>query len=470
MDKKIIAVAVAFMFSGCSAAATYDGFEEPAQTVPAITQSSDTYRSELSEYADDGIPDKCLETVTSDDGICTISKMEHYYDVTIDYENSTPAGAGRAYAQAVRKIFPNYDEIVEPYIYENIIIAFPALKDDYGPVEKRVTTLAASIREDSREELYAMAEEMSGGYHGFAEDGRMSYEEALAASLIPEAMRGTACSALSLWGQKTESGDMIAARLLDWNLGSNYQMCAIHAVLHAKKGERSYTGIGFLGLGSLISGINDNGVFGAILDLGSGDNIPYEYENKRCYTYELRYALEEFDTAKEIGQYMVDNSGAFTWSHHIYLADGKETYCAEDAVAGLQRRGEGYSVLRDNNTPLMSSLHWDSPDSLCVVNAFASEGNLDLWTSGANNYVRFFKYNDWVSSTDKFTVGSLKSTLTQERVNLGSNDDEAQVNNVHNTGTSQMIIVDYHTGNVQVAFTPATGPVDDPVFTDIGHF
>ena len=469
MDKRILAAAAAVMLSGCSAAATYDGFEEPVQSSPAVSAVSDTYRSELIGYADEGIPDKCLETVTSDDGICTIKKMEHYYDVTIDYERTDPAGAGRAYIQAMRKIFPDYDELVEPYIYENIMMAFPALKDDYTPVEARVTALAASLRDDSREELYAIAEEMSGGEHGFVQDGRISYEESLAAHLVPEALRGTACSALSLWGQKTESGDMIAARFLDWNLGSDYQMCALHTVLHAKKGERSFTGIGFLGLGSLISGINDDGVFGAILDLGSG-STPYEYENKRCYTYELRYALEEFDTAKEVGQYMVENSGDFTWSHHIYLADGRKTYCAEDATAALQASGEGYSVLRDSSTPLMSSIHWDSPDSLCVVNAFASEGNFDLWSDGANNYVRFSKYNDWVSSTDRFTVGSLKSILTRERVNLGVNDDEAQVNNVYNRGTSQIIIVDYHTGNIQVAFTPPTGPADEPVFTDIGHF
>jgi hypothetical protein len=33
-----------------------------------------------------------------------------------------------------------------------------------------------------------------------------------------------------------------------------------------------------------------------------------------------------------------------------------------------------------------------------------------------------------------------------------------------------MILVDYHTGNVQVAFTGVEGVVDHPVFVDIGNY
>ena len=41
-------------------------------------------------------------------------------------------------------------------------------------------------------------------------------------NFVPEALRGTACSALSLWGSKTATGDTITVRLLDWNLGTQY--------------------------------------------------------------------------------------------------------------------------------------------------------------------------------------------------------------------------------------------------------
>jgi hypothetical protein len=246
-------------------------------------------------------------------------------------------------------------------------------------------------------------------------------------------------------------------------------MCKIHAIIHADKGERSYTAISFLGFGSIISGVNNDGVFAAILDVGSYDQT-YSCEDKKCYTWELRYALEEYDTAKEVGQYMVDNSADFTWSHHIYLADGKETCCAEDATTQLQRSGKGFSVLRDCDTPLLDCIHWDNPDSLCVVNSFAAKGNQDGFSTIQHNIVRFNKYNEWVGSRDTFTPGQLKSVLTSEQVNLGMKEAEPQVNCIRNRGTSQIIMVDYHTGNIQVAFTPAEGPSDDVVFTDVGHY
>lgn len=75
-----------------------------------------------------------------------------------------------------------------------------------------------------------------------------------------------------------------------------------------------------------------------------------------------------------------------------------------------------------------------------------------------------------VGSRDTFTPGQLKSVLTSERVNLVSREGEPHVNCVCNKGTSQIIIVDHNTGNIQVAFTPSDGPTDDVIFTDIGHY
>ena len=206
-----------------------------------------------------------------------------------------------------------------------------------------------------------------------------------------------------------------------------------------------------------------------ILDVSSGSE-EYIFKDKKCYTYELRYALEEYDTAREIGEFMVDSSADFTYSHNIYLADGKETFCAEDATAQLRDSGNGFSMLRDSDTPLMERLHWDSPDSLCVVNSFASKGNFDEFDGHTNNYVRFFKYNEWISARDKFSVGQLKSALSQEFVNQGNKDGEASVDNVRSKGTSQIIIIDYHTGNMQVCFTSHEGPSDDVIFTDVGNY
>ena len=46
----------------------------------------------------------------------------------------------------------------------------------YGNDE--IFTLADNMRDEYREELFAFAEELSGGLRGYAEDGKISFEEA----------------------------------------------------------------------------------------------------------------------------------------------------------------------------------------------------------------------------------------------------------------------------------------------------
>jgi hypothetical protein len=396
--------------------------------------------------------------------------MERYYDITLDYERFSSSEVGKAYADTVLKAIPDYHEIVEPYLYENIVGGFPAIIDDYEPVWERISYFIdtpGTMRDEYKEELIAFAEEISGGVHGYKEDGHLSYEEALTLNFIPEAVRGTACSALSLWGSKTETGDPMTLRLLEWHLGTDHQMCRLHAVIHADKGARSFTGISFVGFQNIVSAINDDGVFAALLDVGCGE--AYEYKGRKAYTYDMRWALEEFTTAKEIGTYMVKNSADYTWSNQFIITDKDSSYVAEDAVFQQQEKGNATSVLRDCETPILNNLSWDSPDSLCVVNSYTTQGNQETMYVN-HNAVRFAKYNEWVASEDAFSIEELKAMISQEKVQQGQKKGEAYVENVRQMYTSQMIIVDYHTGNIQVSFTPATGPDDNVVFTDVGYY
>ena len=106
-------------------------------------------------------------------------------------------------------------------------------------VEERRAVLFESMRPEYREEISAFAEAISNGAHGIEEDNIISYEEAILMQMIPDALRPTCCSALSLWGSKTTTGDRITLRNLEWNLGSNNQMGMINAVTHMKNGNRT---------------------------------------------------------------------------------------------------------------------------------------------------------------------------------------------------------------------------------------
>ena len=448
------------LISGCNnpVETSHDGLEAPAAPV------GNYMTDEKVSYSDQGDTAEVLNEYTTPDGLCTIKVTEAYFDVTLDEEKGTPYEAGLAYGTAIREVYPDFGSGLEPYLYENIREAFPDIEEDFSPVEVRMQALFDSIDPHYQEEVRGVSDGLGITEHGIVPDGELSYEEFMLSQIIPDCLRPTACSGLALWGEKTVTGDMMGVRCLEWDLGSDRSMCRIHTVLRIRNHDKSITCIGFLGILDVISGVNDDGIFISMYD--SGSDQEFTYEGKTCYSFATRHCLEEYSTARECGEYMVENSKYFTWSHNIMIYDGREVYCAEDAAGALQDSGEGFSALRDNTTPIMKGLSWDSPDSLCVINSFLTEGNYDNISGSRVNAVRFSKYNEFVKAKDKFSTADLKDAMTQEIVETDLYG-MAAVQNVHRDNLTQMIIIDYHQGSVQVAFTGMEGVVDKPVFYQV---
>ncbi|MBR1797621.1 MAG: hypothetical protein IJ757_06405 [Clostridiales bacterium] len=452
-----------FVLTACSnpVAPLTEGLDAP------VSAAGNYNAFEGEPYSNEGTSATLIGEYSDDEGICEIKIYENYFDVTLDETCASAYDAGYAYGKAIVSIYPELSGRLEPYIFENIRMAFADLGDDYTPVEDRMHGLFNSLDEHYQQEVLGLCDAVCGDYHGIYPDGILSVEEMMLIQMVPDCLRPTACSGLSLWGSKTETGDMITIRCLEWLLGSDNSMTSIHTLLHIRNGERTITNIGFLGLFDTISGINDDGVFMAMLDADSDHFM--DCENRTCYSFAIRHALEQFDNAHDAAQYMVDNAPSFTFCHNVMVTDGNEAYCAEDAVAQLIEDGTGHPCLRDSSTHLMDGISWDSPDSLCIVNAFLSEGNYDLMSGNAVNAVRFSKYNEWVEDGGIFDLASVKNMMTQEVVDTVLYNTSI-VENVHRDNLTQMIIVDYHTGNVQIAFTGPEGVTDHPVFTAVGNY
>ncbi|MBO7096858.1 MAG: hypothetical protein J6V94_07860, partial [Lachnospiraceae bacterium] len=80
-----------------------------------------------------------------------------------------------------------------------------------------------------------------------------------------------------------------------------------------------------------------------------------------------------------------------------------------------------------------------------------------------SNMIRFVKYNNWVSETEKFSVADLKGIMAREVV------DQYEVANVHNSGTVHTVIVDYATGDIHVAITTGECADDIPEYLLVGN-
>ncbi|MBO7355123.1 MAG: hypothetical protein J6U50_00670 [Lachnospiraceae bacterium] len=415
-------------------------------------------------YTDESPAQEAEGSFASENGLCTIVRYPLYYDVTLDYTKGTPAEVGEAYALTILQAVPDYEENLEPYLFENIRSAFSGRDINMDALEKRILTLESSIPDEYREEIESFARTISCGEEGYSENGKLSYIEALTMQLIPDALRPTACSALSVDGSATASGARITMRNLEWNLGSSAQMTRIHSVTHMNREGRKLTSIAMLGLLDIITAVNSDGVMIGILDVGSVNAMPFVYEDKKCYTFEIRYALDHFDTAKEAAEFLSSESEDFTWCNNLLVTDAKDAFCCENATREVQEAGRAVSVIRTAQSELMEGLEWDSPEVLCIVNSFATKGNQDGFTGEPGNINRFVKYNRWVKEIEQFTVAEMKGIMAHEVV------DQYEVVNVHNSGTVHTVIVDYATGDIHAAFTIGECADDIPEYVLIGNY
>ena len=453
-----LALIMAMAVGGCAK-------EKEPLTNPGGMKKVGSYNVEREvRYTNESEKEAVIARVSSENGLCVIEEHDTYYDVTLDYEKGTPKQVGAAYAEALEKARPDYAQAMEPYLFENIRVAFDGRDVNYDSLEKRIMTLEAAIPEEYREEVESFARALSKGEKGYAENGKLSYVEVLTMQLIPDGLRPTACSALSLWGSKTDTGERMSLRNLEWYIGSADQMTECHAVTHLKNGEGSMTMISMLGMLDVITAVNDDGVMLGILDVGSKYHSPFVSEGKKCYTFEARYALEHFDTAREAGEFLVGESGDFTWCNNLFLTDEKDAFCCENATAEVAMTGHAKSVLRSPDSELMEGLSWDCPDSFCIVNSFATKGNQDGFSGEAANVNRWMKYKAYVKEKDQFSLADLKGILAHEIV------DQYEVINVHNYSTVHTVIVDYATGGIHVAFTKGGCAEDVPRYLDVGNY
>lgn len=451
------AIAAAVLLTGCGQKG-YEGFVIPDQGPSTLKPVDDCYME--NSYA--GIPptkEKVTGTVGSDDGMCVIKHMESYYDVTIDLSKGSHYSAGAAYADAIKKIYPEYPELCEGYIYENIKQAFPELKNDYSGIKKRTDHFLSVIREEYRQEIDGLADHICGDSEGFVQDGIISRDEAVLMQFVPDVLRGTACSALSASGNTTESGERITCRVLEWSLGSDNQICSAHTLLHVRNGEKSFVSLSFLGFLTILTAVNDDGLLIGPLDVGSRNMVKYTCENKSSYTYDMRYALENFTSAREAAEFLAGNAHSYPYSFNALATDKNDAFIAEVCVSDK----DGSSVIRSGSTGLLNGLQWDDPEYLCAVNSFASEGSTDLLTHRESNIVRWNRYNKLFCGRKQLSTDRLKELMTCEKT-------DNELTRIRSDNMVHMLIADYDTGTVQAVLTGTDGVAESPEFIDLGSW
>lgn len=461
LKKTVVVLSAALMsfavFCGCSAA-SYEGFEFPETSRSELRPvSSDKYYTERNFDGIEPTAEKTVKQYTTQNGLCIIEKKSSYYEITLDYESGSYRDVGEAYAEAILHICPEYPGLLETYLYENIRGVFPA-GSDYSAAIETVNSLKSSLDRNYQDEMEGFAEKISGGVHGVASDGVLAAEEAVLISMVPDALRPTACSVMSANGNKTADGHRIAARVLEWNLGSENQLSKFHCLVHFKNGSKSFTAVGLLGMFDILTAVNDNGVMTGELDVGSKYGAAFVVEGKTCYSYDLRKIMENCTSAKQAADFIAERTNLYTYNVNILVADDKDIFSVEAVVS----EEDGKTTVRDSSTELLDGLTWSDPDYFCIINSFVTKGNADQITNNESNIVRWKKYERlFTSEPEKLTLTRFKELMTVEKIK-----DNPLVN-FRSAGVVHLVVMDFASHKAQVLFSSDKDP-DEIEWIDLG--
>jgi len=308
--------------------------------------------------------------------IVTLSHKGSHYEVTVDLSNPevTRFQAGAALGSAIRQAVGNIEPLMDGYLAE-LCQYQPTI---YQTFLSRAQQLRQNVPQDLADELDGLADSLCSATTNTPGDGKLSADELWLLNLAAEALRLTQCSAVGVLPEASASGNCMLVRNLDWDGGTQFQLSYLQAVtVYTLPQGRSLTLIGFLGTVNCLSGFNSDGVFGAILDSGTG-RVPYTAENKRAYTFDLRQALEDAatDSVDVLAAALQAQSTQYTYGHLIFMGDPQTVMVLEnDLLPG------GANLRSAESAPLYHE--WNVPGTIGAVNCFMLPASTDnsgsLW-------------------------------------------------------------------------------------------
>ncbi len=369
------------------------------------------------------------------DEAVTITDEGTHFNVVINYSSGlSRRKLGKAYGEAILEAYPSFEETVDEYLG-----LYCPTEADYQEGLRRIEILRENIPTEYREELEGLADACSGGSDNTLGDGKLSEDEVFILTLLTDVIRGTECSGVGAYGNATDDGQPMVARLLDWNDGDGL-LNGLAAVTTLRQGSKSLCLIGYLGHLGMLSAVNDDGVFAGILDSGTGQ--PYSVEGKRSYVMDLRWAMEQYSSLDEVAAYLTDASRGYCYNHNVLMAD-------EDSVAVLENNISGtgddmHRALRHDDSALNPGVSWDHDDAICVVNSFVLDGNHDNHTGYSWNRNRWQSYNDGI-------------TASGATVNLDELKAMATDSDVFGSACQFLIIFQPATMKLEVLFKPVGG-------------
>jgi hypothetical protein len=355
-----------------------------------------------------------------------------YYEVILNYNGDTDYHMGQLYGEALVSQYPameagfsNYLSNLSPTEYDTIMTRIPLIKN-------QIPGMYSDF-------INGVAGKYNGGTNNDKDDGVLSVDEVFYFSLIGEIHRSSQCSVIAVYGSASDSRKPIIGRLLDWS-GAPHG-----AVFYINKGGKKIVNIGTSLLSfSVSTGLNRHGIFVATLDAPTGEPFPdLSSDTYYAYHFDLRYALENYNTIKDIANYLTQRK--YTYNHLVVIGNGKTVKVLENNLSGRR-------ALRDSNSELNAGITWGFSNAIAAVNAFLLKDNFDNFTMNPFNTYRWQSIKDqltaYLSSGNLITVEEMKNITTYYGANIDLSDHEGIMTHI----TQQIVVYDFANSSMQIFF------------------
>ncbi|MEJ6952405.1 C45 family autoproteolytic acyltransferase/hydolase [Natronospora cellulosivora (SeqCode)] len=381
-----------------------------------------------------------------------IEEKDGYYMVELNYDSGlSHYEIGEIYGKKLVKKINGFEEKIDSYIGTLL---------DLGVTEEQmfmaVEIIKDQIQEEYKEEIKGIASQLSGNVDQL-NDGKLSLNELLIFNLFGDIFAADSCSAISVFGDLSEDASTILGRNLDWYVG-NDEITSLHAVKKYRNGDQSFVSIATLGYMGVITGFNNNQIFGAHL-ISSTFQDTLEV-GTRSFAMDLRYALENANSIDGVADYTNNNN--YSVSHLVYLADPEISKVLENYTGNNEQ-----NQLRTNACQIRAE--WNIPDSIAAVNAFMLDSKPDNFSNLSGNTARWESIVKELSAKgDNISFKDIKDIITYFSGDTPGRHSDGDLYSVNgNNITTQTIVFKPETLELEVFFKPVGDLPANPNFEKI---
>jgi len=287
--------------------------------------------------------------------VSTVNGNPHV--IVLDFSGKPHREVGIAYGEWIKENYPNYSSDMTEY-YGSLLYFFQSragveITDD--TVSERLADIKPNVPQEYIDEIEGIAEGL--GEPEFA-------DVLLKINLFSDIGRPASCSGFAAYSEFTDSGKTIMGRNFDWYGFDALQEYSGVTVFKNQEGKNDFANIGYLGIVSVASGVNEKNLGMHVQDCGTREN--FTVSGRYPYTFSVREALEDYDSVDPALDFY--NSREYSYSHIVLFFDALDALVLEKA-ANLGGDGTVTTAVRTSDSEDVRT-PWGLPDRIALTNHY----------------------------------------------------------------------------------------------------